>query len=872
MDSVGSVTGLFYKKNDGLVPLVSLDVRCKVVDFCGDVEVHQVYYNKNTTPVEALFKFEHYNAALTNFEVHMDGHVCKGICKEKNEALDTYDDSLASGKGAYLVEQDKKDGVFKVSIGNLPPQKECHLIWRYITELDVVEGNVRLVLPVTRNSLQKVNNISNSVSLALDVRMQTDILKLVSPSHQIEGKWKIDGKNATLGIKDSNWHHSYQGKEFVLLVQVQNSYEPINFIEEFSPECVETLQHNIFLEEDAKLKSIGPQVGSNFFSIAPFPTKQQNTIPPALVISLYPQIETSEDILSEIIFLVDQSGSMSGTRINQAKNALQLFLRSLPQHSLFNIIGFGSKFSSLFTSSQKLTESTLATATKHVSRMEANMGGTNILDPLKGILSEFKKRKQNDPVQYLQYPKQIFCLTDGEVTNTAEVLKFVKNNIGDARIFTFGIGADASKALVGGIAKFGRGMDEYVVTGERIETKVMKQLKRALMPILKDIRVDWNGLVDPKYSTIPIYYPPVFDGERVLIYAFLTQEQNIDKKVVNISGTTGEQLHQWSISIDLKKEHTKGSLIHRLTAKSYTKALELAKENRQSVVQLGVQWGLVTKYTSYVAIDEREEATFDTMNLYSEEEEEDEEESYDSEGELKVKYETATAANVRRGDKIVVDGKVISIIDVSTSKTGKHGHAKGHFVGIDSEGKKVETILNMNNTISKSKQPAQAPPKTQHRAQFKSVSTVASGKGEGDSKLKMEEKRKPAEGVVDITPTVQFNSQTRPLDVFILQQRVDGSFILNDHFIKSSQISKTIPQIEASIPPSLRSCGLPEEVSLSVWVTTLALVIFDIKFNGSQEEWSLIADKAKKYIHQKIKQTSTDLSSLLQQATAFFSN
>uniref|UniRef100_A0A6B2KX07 VWFA domain-containing protein n=1 Tax=Arcella intermedia TaxID=1963864 RepID=A0A6B2KX07_9EUKA len=617
---------MYNKVDDTNIPLKSIDVRAKLINYVADVEVIQNYTNTSAGAIEAIFKFEHFNSSLTNFEVTVNGKNLKGICKEKNEALDDYDDALATGKGAFMVENDKKDGVFRVSIGNLEAGAECVLSMRYVMELDLEDQFLKFVLPITRTRLQ--TNTNSGISIALDILMPRNITELKSLSHEIADQYRIDGTKATLSFKSKQ----LEGREFELLIKIENPNDPVHYIEVFSTQkTMEALEKDIPQKEsDPELEKFGPQPGHSFFSIPDFPQRSsafigfddplpppeqelpkqitEPTIPHAAVISLYPSIQTDDDILSEIIFIVDRSGSMAGSRLNQAKNALQLFLRSLPQNSLFNIVSFGSTFNTLFPKSTKLTEASLATATHYVAQMEANMAGTNILEPIKSVLNQFKQMKDQDPGSYQQYPKQVFCLTDGEVDNTQEVLKFVKNNIDEARIFTFGIGSEASKTLVRGIAKYGRGKEEFVVSGERIEPKVMKQLKRALMPILKNITIDWSGLDHPKYSNLTTNFPPVFDGERILIYGFLSGIKNFNDQKVTITGTTGQQTHTWEIPIT-KKDLIEGSLVHRLTARQYIQALELTKSNKDKIVELGIEWGLVTKYTSYIAIEERETAT-----------------------------------------------------------------------------------------------------------------------------------------------------------------------------------------------------------------------------------------------------------------------
>ena len=126
------------------------------------------------------------------------------------------------------------------------------------------------------------------------------------------------------------------------------------------------------------------------------------------MLTFYPKLP--EEVFSEILFVVDRSGSMAGGKINRVKETLQLFLKSIPEGTLFNIIGFGTNFKKLFEGgSVEYNEKNVAAALEHVNGMTANMGGTDILKPLMAIFGE--KAKPG-------IPRQIFLLTDGEVNNT----------------------------------------------------------------------------------------------------------------------------------------------------------------------------------------------------------------------------------------------------------------------------------------------------------------------------------------------------------------------------------------------------------------------------------------------------------------------
>lgn len=118
----------------------------------------------------------------------------------------------------------------------------------------------------------------------------------------------------------------------------------------------------------------------------------------------------------EYVFLLDRSGSMGGSRMTKAIEALVLFLQSLPENTYFNVVSFGSNSSLLFNSSAKYCKENLNHAIEKVKKMTADMGGTEIYAPLMNIL----RSKLIDG-----YPRQIFLLTDGGVSNTEGVIDLV---------------------------------------------------------------------------------------------------------------------------------------------------------------------------------------------------------------------------------------------------------------------------------------------------------------------------------------------------------------------------------------------------------------------------------------------------------------
>lgn len=112
-----------HRQRKRAVPLKAVRADVKIVDFSAQVTQTQTFVNVEENPIEAVYNFPlNQNYCVTDFTCEVDGKVLKGECQEKQQAKDTYDDAIAEGHGAYLLEEKKAD-VLSVSVGNLPPKK-----------------------------------------------------------------------------------------------------------------------------------------------------------------------------------------------------------------------------------------------------------------------------------------------------------------------------------------------------------------------------------------------------------------------------------------------------------------------------------------------------------------------------------------------------------------------------------------------------------------------------------------------------------------------------------------------------------------------------------------------------------------------------
>jgi hypothetical protein len=193
-----------------------------------------------------------------------------------------------------------------------------------------------------------------------------------------------------------------------------------------------------------------------------------------------------EDIApGEFIFVIDRSGSMGfgSNRIEIAKQALTLFLRSIPPRSKFDIVSFGSHYESMFGGSIDYSQDTLQEAINKVAMFDSDFGGTELFQPMKFSLD----RKPGNLV------KSIFVLTDGQVHDRHTVQDYIRKNCHTTRVHSFGIGSGADTFLVKEMAKAGKGKSFMIDDDDpTLQSKVIQALKLATAPSFTQVAVDWG--------------------------------------------------------------------------------------------------------------------------------------------------------------------------------------------------------------------------------------------------------------------------------------------------------------------------------------------------------------------------------------------
>ena len=293
----------------------------------------------------------------------------------------------------------------------------------------------------------------------------------------------------------------------------------------------------------------------------------------------------------ETIFVIDTSGSMEGTSIGQAKEALRLALMRLAPEDSFNLIQFNSTASRMHGSSQPATQKNIDRAVRYVRNLSAG-GGTEMMHALRYALGQTAESNK---------VRQVIFITDGEVGNESALFSYIKKNLGRSRLFTVGIGSAPNSHFMTKAAEYGSGSYTYIGSTSEVKKKMGELFSKLESPVLSQIVIDWKG---QKAEHWPKYIPDLYLGEPVVIVAKLPALG----AEVGIHGRRGGA--SWTVDFKLEGGSTHAG-IDRLFARRKIDALNSrildganADAIRTEIVEIGLNHHLVTKHTSLVAVEQ----------------------------------------------------------------------------------------------------------------------------------------------------------------------------------------------------------------------------------------------------------------------------
>jgi len=567
-------------------PLKHTEVKADVSGFISRVTVTQDFENTSANKIEAVYKFPlPQAAAVDDFTMQIGDRTVKGKIMRREEAQKAYDEAKQVGKIASLLNQERPN-IFTQQVANIMPGQRIHIIISYVETLKYEDGTYEWTFPMVvapryipaADSQQDAPDAAaetqetdaslltpayapegmragHDISLEINLDAGVPIVGVNSESHETEVQ-QINERRAVVRLKD---RATIPNKDFLLKYRVAG--DTIN---------------------DAVLTHRTERGG--YFTLILQP----------------PQRVAPEDVMpKELVFVLDTSGSMSGFPIDKAKETMDLALNNLYPHDTFNLITFAGDTKILFSEPVPATPENLRKAKKFLADQSGG-GGTEMMKAIKAAL------KPSDSQDHMR----IVCfMTDGQVGNDQEILAEVQK-YSNARVFAMGFSDAPNRYLLDNMAEYGRGEVDYVSGAGDTSAVARRFNERVRKPLLTDISIDWSGL--PVSDVYPRRIPDLFAATPLV----LTGRYNgAAKGSIRLKGKIAGEDFARDIPVELPENQAEHDVlatlwgrrkIDDLTRQDLMNITDLTarEQRREEIVQVGLDFRLMTQYTSFVAIDD----------------------------------------------------------------------------------------------------------------------------------------------------------------------------------------------------------------------------------------------------------------------------
>ncbi|MDY6854639.1 MAG: VIT domain-containing protein [Thermodesulfobacteriota bacterium] len=576
----------FFVKSDDTeldnLPLKSTNVNVNISGVIADVVVEQVYKNEGKKPLEAIYIFPaSTRAAVYGMKMQIGERTIIAKIDERKAARQAYEQAKREGQNASLLEQ-QRPNVFQMNVANILPEDVIKVELKY-TELLVPTDTVYEFMYPTVVGARYTGTQGDYQKKAEDWTANPYLREGEAPTYRFDISVTI---RAGLPIMDiaCNSHKTsinFEGKNDVII--------HLDRSEKFGGNRDFILNYRL---AGGKIESgllLYEGKTENYFLLMMQPPKQ---------------VKISDIPPREYMFIVDISGSMHGFPLDISKKLLRGLIGNLRPTDRFNVLLFAGGSSVLAEKSLPATKENINRAI-HVIERQRGGGSTQILPALKKALSMPGTKG---------YSRTIIIATDGYVSVEEETFDLIRNSLGDANMFAFGIGSSVNRHLIEGMARVGMGEPFVITHPEDAPKKAAKLRKLIESPVLTNIQIDY-GKFDV-YDVEPPRIPDVFAQRPVIVFG---KWQGKPRGKIKVQGITGNKTYRKSIKVGKLEPHKDNASLrylwarHRIAVLADYNTLRPNDERIKEVTNLGLTYNLLTAYTSFVAIDTEKRLHDDTQ-------------------------------------------------------------------------------------------------------------------------------------------------------------------------------------------------------------------------------------------------------------------
>lgn len=521
-------------------------------------KIDQSFYNPSNYQLEGFYIFPiPKGAVINNFTMEINGKETKAELLDSDKAKKIYEDIVRQMRDPALLEYSEQN-IFKLRIFPIEPRSEKKISISYSQAIESDNNLFEYIYPLNTEKFS-AKPLKN-VSVKIDLKSNEPLKNIYCPTHNVDVVNKTDN-HAIILYEDTN---EKPDTDFKLYFSKNSS-----------------------------------KVGLSIF------TYKSGNKDGYFLLSASPSIEIDKSNIEnkDITFILDVSGSMSGNKLEQAKQALLYCVNNLNTGDHFNIIRFSTEAYSLFNELKSAEKETLNEAKRFIDDLKA-IGGTNIEEAFTRAFKNYNKSIRPHFVVFITDGKP----TIGELNDEKLVKRILTSNKQDARIFTFGVGNEINTHLLDKLAEATKAWRTYVSEDEDIEIKVSNFYDKIQSPVLSDIRLNYDNI--EVYQTYPKDLPDLFKGSNVLVFG---RYKGNGKSKITLSGKVNGKEKIFNLLVEFAKSNEEYDFIPTLWASRrigyLLDMIRLNGENKELVDEvtfLAREHGIITPYTSYLIMEDEE--------------------------------------------------------------------------------------------------------------------------------------------------------------------------------------------------------------------------------------------------------------------------
>lgn len=551
------------------VASLETSVDLQIRGLLAEVQVKQRFRNEGAAWQEGKYILPlPEGAAVHAMTLHVGSRVIVGEIREKEAARSEYNQAVAAGRKASLVEAQSAN-LFRTAIANVAPGESVDVDIRYSQQVDYRDGQFSLVFPMTFTPRYGATAAAASAEQAPTAAASAPALPAVSigaPTVAI---------TATLDAG-------------LALAQVNSDTHAIDVQPQGQRRRIQLRERVVAPDRDFVLRWAPPPSAAPTAALL---REQRDGEQFALLMLLPPTLQAPV-LPRELILVIDTSGSMSGDSIVQARAALDAALQRLKPEDRFNVIQFNSVTEALFPQAVAATAADVQLARDWVGGLQAT-GGTEMLPALQQALAG-----KTSPTHL----RQIVFVTDGAVEHGEALYALLRDQLADARLFPVGIGSAPNAYFLRRAGALGRGTATTIRDLHDVSARMQQLFDKLDRPALRNLQL----ALPVGYEAYPAQLPDLYAGEPLQLVLKLDAAAK-SGGMLKLGGERAGQPWSQQLPFDLDGQ---ASGIGRLWAQRRIEALDdelhggaYAPALQPEIVATALKYGLVSAYTSLVAID-----------------------------------------------------------------------------------------------------------------------------------------------------------------------------------------------------------------------------------------------------------------------------